>query len=47
MHGKNREFCEMMEAAGYHVLNLDGPDSVPDADENAHALCVPRHRIVA
>ncbi len=47
MHGTNREFCAAMDAAGYHVLNLDGPEPVAEAGGNVHALCVPRDRVVA
>jgi FkbM family methyltransferase len=47
MHNTNRAFCAAMQAAGYHVLNLDGPEPVAEAGENVHALCVPRGRVVA
>lgn len=47
MHGRNREFCAAMEQAGYDVLNLDGPEPLAAAGVNAHALCVPRGRVVA
>ena len=42
MHGLNAEFCAVMQAAGYDVANLDGPEPVPDAGVNVHALCTPR-----
>jgi FkbM family methyltransferase len=42
MHGRNAEFCALMEAAGYTVSNLDGPDPVAQAGDNVHALCTPR-----
>ena len=41
MHGLNREFCAAMQAAGYAVSNLDGPQPVEEAGENVHALCTP------
>jgi FkbM family methyltransferase len=41
MHGKNAEFCAAMEAAGYTVTNLAGPEPVPVAGGNVHALCTP------
>ena len=41
MHGLNAAFCEAMRVAGYVVSNLDGPDPVPEAGENVHALCTP------
>ena len=41
MHGRNAEFCAAMEAAGYMVSNLDGPEPVPEAGVNVHALCTP------
>jgi FkbM family methyltransferase len=41
MHGKNAEFVAKMQAAGYAVINLDGPQPVAAADGNVHALCVP------
>jgi FkbM family methyltransferase len=44
MHGRNAEFCAAMEAAGYRVTNLDGPDAVAEADVNVHALCMPREQ---
>jgi FkbM family methyltransferase len=44
MHGLNRAFCAAMDAAGYAVVNLDGPEPVQDAGVNVHALCVPRGR---
>lgn len=47
MHGRNREFCAVMDDAGYAVINLDGPERVEDAGVNVHALCVPRGRITA
>ena len=47
MHGANREFCAAMQAAGYAVLNLDGPEPVATAGVNVHALCVPRGRLAA
>ncbi|MDX6676130.1 MAG: hypothetical protein QOE31_182 [Solirubrobacteraceae bacterium] len=42
MHGRNAEFCAVMEAAGYSVCNLDGPEPVHEAGGNVHALCTPR-----
>jgi FkbM family methyltransferase len=42
MHGLNAEFCAAMERAGYAVSNLDGPEPVPEAGVNVHALCTPR-----
>jgi CRISPR/Cas system-associated exonuclease Cas4 (RecB family) len=47
MHGKNREFVARMQAAGYAVTNLDGPQAVADADGNVHALCVPQDAATA
>ena len=44
MHGLNAEFCAVMEAAGYTVTNLDGPEPVPAAGVNVHALCTPREQ---
>jgi FkbM family methyltransferase len=44
MHGRNAEFCAAMDAAGYTVSNLDGPEPVPKAGVNVHALCTPRPR---
>jgi FkbM family methyltransferase len=44
MHGRNAEFCAAMDAAGYRVTNLDGPEPVAEADVNVHALCTPRER---
>nr|MBA3749059.1 FkbM family methyltransferase [Solirubrobacterales bacterium] len=41
MHGRNAEFCAAMEAAGYAVCNLDGPEPVAQAGVNVHALCTP------
>ena len=42
MHGRNAEFCAAMEAAGYGVGNLDGPEPVAQAGGNVHVLCTPR-----
>ncbi|MEY2515973.1 MAG: hypothetical protein QOJ89_3331, partial [bacterium] len=42
MHGRNAEFCAAMDAAGYSVTNLDGPEPVHEAGVNVHALCTPR-----
>ncbi|HEV7805519.1 MAG TPA: FkbM family methyltransferase [Solirubrobacteraceae bacterium] len=42
MHGRNAEFCAAMDAAGYSVCNLDGPEPVHEAGVNVHALCTPR-----
>ena len=42
MHGRNAEFCAAMDDAGYDVSNLDGPEPVPEAHGNVHALCTPR-----
>jgi FkbM family methyltransferase len=42
MHGRNAEFCATMDAAGYDVGNLDGPEPVHEAGVNVHALCTPR-----
>jgi hypothetical protein len=42
MHGKNAAFVAKMQAAGYTVINLDGPQPVAAADGNVHALCVPQ-----
>jgi FkbM family methyltransferase len=42
MHGRNAEFCAAMDAAGYSVANLDGPEPVHEAGVNVHALCTPR-----
>ncbi len=42
MHGRNAEFCAAMDAAGYDVSNLDGPEPVHEANVNVHALCTPR-----
>ncbi|HWI09374.1 MAG TPA: FkbM family methyltransferase [Solirubrobacteraceae bacterium] len=47
MHGRNRDFCAAMDAAGYDAVNLDGPERVEDAGVNVHALCVPRGRVSA
>ncbi len=44
MHGRNTEFCDAMAAAGYTVSNLDGPEPVPEAGVNVHALCTPPPR---
>ena len=44
MHGRNAEFCAAMQAAGYSVTNLDGPDPVAQAGVNVHALCTPREQ---
>jgi FkbM family methyltransferase len=41
MHGRNAEFCAAMRDAGYTVSNLDGPEPVPEAGVNVHALCTP------
>jgi FkbM family methyltransferase len=41
MHDTNAAFCAAMAAAGYDVFNLDGPEPIAEAGENAHALCVP------
>lgn len=41
MHDTNDAFCEAMSAAGYEVFNLDGPEPIAEAGENAHALCLP------
>jgi FkbM family methyltransferase len=41
MHGRNAEFCAAMDAAGYAVSNLDGPEPVSEAGVNVHALCTP------
>ncbi|MEA2269989.1 MAG: hypothetical protein QOC64_2599 [Solirubrobacteraceae bacterium] len=42
MHGLNAKFCAAMDAAGYDVSNLDGPEPVADAGVNVHAMCTPR-----
>ncbi|CAN5497293.1 hypothetical protein BH20ACT18_BH20ACT18_04530 [soil metagenome] len=47
MHGKNRDFFDAMTAAGYDVLNLDGPEPIHEAGGNVHALCVPVGRAAA
>ncbi|MDP2712479.1 MAG: FkbM family methyltransferase [Solirubrobacteraceae bacterium] len=47
MHGTNAAFCEAIGAAGYDVLNLDGPEPVAQAGVNVHALCVPAGRLAA
>ena len=47
MHGKNGAFCDAMDAAGYDVVNLDGPQPVRRAGGNVHALCVARGRLAA
>lgn len=44
MHGRNAEFCALMEDAGYVVSNLDGPEPVREAGDNVHALCTPPPR---
>ena len=41
MHGLNAAFCAAMKKAGYTVSNLDGPEPVPEAGDNVHALCTP------
>jgi len=41
MHGKNREFCDVMTGVDYHVLNVNGPEPIREAGGNVHALCVP------
>ena len=45
MHGRNAEFCAAMQAAGYRVTNLYGPEPVAEADVNVNALCTPRERV--
>jgi FkbM family methyltransferase len=47
MHGKNGAFCDAMDAAGYDVVNLDGPQPVRRAGGIVQALCVPRGRVAA
>jgi FkbM family methyltransferase len=47
MHGKNEAFCDAMDAAGYDVVNLNGPQPVQRAGGNVHALCVARGRAAA
>lgn len=47
MHDTNDAFCEAMSAAGYEVFNLDGPEPIAEAGENAHALCLPSRRAAA
>jgi len=47
MHGKNGAFCDAMDAAGYDVVSLDGPQPVRHAGGNGHALCVLRGRLAA
>ncbi len=42
MHGKNAAFCAAMDAAGYRVVDLDGPGSVATGGPNTHAFCEPR-----
>jgi len=42
MHGKNAAFCAAMDAAGYRVVDLDGPGAVATAGANTHAFCEPR-----
>jgi len=44
MHGRNAAFCAAIQDAGYTVTNLDGPEPVPEADVNVHALCTPLER---
>jgi FkbM family methyltransferase len=44
MHDRNDQFCEAMVAAGYYVINLDGPEAIVDAGPNVHAICVPQGR---
>ena len=41
MHGKNVAFCELMRAAGYTIVNLDGPEPPERAGDNAHLLAQP------
>jgi FkbM family methyltransferase len=38
MHGKNAAFCERLRAAGYTIVNLDGPEPPERAGDNAHLL---------
>ena len=38
MHGKNGEFCDLMQESGYTVVNLEGPDPVATAGPDVHAL---------
>jgi FkbM family methyltransferase len=39
MHATNGAFCERIEALGYSVENLDGPESPREAGPNIHVLC--------
>lgn len=41
LHDTNAEFCDAMEALGYEVTNLDGPELVRTAGA-VHALALPR-----
>lgn len=47
MHDTNDAFCAAIGAAGYEVFNLDGPEPITQADENAHALCLPSRSAAA
>jgi FkbM family methyltransferase len=44
MHGKNAAFIEAMRAAGYRLVNLDGPGEIEHAGENIHVLAEPMER---
>ena len=38
MHGKNAAVCELLRAAGYRIVNLDGPEEPERAGDNSHVL---------
>lgn len=38
MHGKNIACCELLRAAGYRIVNLDGPEPPERAGDNTHLL---------
>ena len=38
MHGKNAAFCDLLHEAGYRIVNLDSPEPVERAGDNAHLL---------
>ena len=41
LHGTNDAFAALMEESGYSTSNLDGPEPVRQAGENAHVLGLP------
>lgn len=41
LHDTHIEFAAFMRAAGYRVVNLEGPGAIESARESAHALALP------